>query len=220
MLEVTHLTKSFKREIFSNLNFVIPNGAKVHLKGVNGIGKTTLLKIMAGLLDYEGSISLDGVNQQQDFDTYFQSNAFVASTPLVIDYLTVNEMLNLVENATIPSSSTTLNKFKEWKDYYVLKLKLAPYLDELMLNLSLGTQQKVALVAALLSRPKLILLDEPFVNFDRESFYAGLEILEIYVRENDAILIYSSHSHDEEVLYFADYELIIENPTALHINQL
>ena len=86
-------------------------------------------------------------------------------------------------------------------------LGVSEYKDMYIKNLSLGTKQKIQIITSLLTKPKLILFDEPFVNLDEKSVINLLKFLEEYNEKNNGIIIFSTHSRDEKLQKFSNYRM-------------
>lgn len=216
MLKVKNLSKSYIRgkKVLDNISFSLPAGSFVALTGKNGIGKTTLLNILAGLTDFEGEIVFGDVCLKTPSDEsvgrYIEKTAYIPNDPFLYPYLTFSEMIELM--------MAVLGK-KQMDAHlqdFLSELGLMDYERVLIKNMSLGTQQKVAVVTAFLDEPQLVLMDEPFVNFDDNSLKVVLRFILDYLQQKQAIVIFSTHSQDRRVqqaishnLHIADAKTII-----------
>lgn len=201
MLKLQNLTKKYAdTPIFQNISLEIPVKSIVSLTGKNGIGKTTLLNMLGGISSYSGEVWLEDINMERNFRDYMDITTLIPNTPFLYDYLTVSEMIDLAISLSEQKKNDSIVK------ELMTELMLFDYQSVLIKNLSLGTKQKVAFVIAFLDSPKFILIDEPFVNFDRLSFSNLLKFIYNYVMNTDSIIIFSTHSVDSQL-----HELVTHN---------
>ncbi len=202
MLELRNITKRYRESaVFEGIDLKINNGSIVELLGENGIGKSTLLNIIGGMTRFEGDIWLNGISIRKNYKRYMENVSLVGNTPFLYEYLTPAETIDMVLSfLNLKSLDPSLEKLIE-------EIGLYKYKHMLTRELSLGTRQKLSLILALLPSPDLILLDEPFVNLDVESREAVLRYLKKYISENNAILIYATHSTEAYLKGFPDKKI-------------
>ncbi|MGY3404515.1 ABC-2 type transport system ATP-binding protein [Bradyrhizobium sp. GM5.1] len=165
-LEVMGLTKCFDRLAVDNLDLTIHAGEFYALVGPNDAGKTTTLRMVAGLLRPDaGSVSIFGIDALQNPVAAKQVMAWVSDEPMIYDKLTPLEYLEFVAglwgiapSASEPVAAELLNS-----------LGLEPHRHERCEGFSKGMRQKVALAGALVHDPRLIILDEPLTGLDAVS---------------------------------------------------
>jgi branched-chain amino acid transport system ATP-binding protein len=158
MLEVVSLSASYdSAQVLFDVNLTVQDRAIVGLIGRNGAGKSTLMKTLAGLIPQnEGSIRLDG-QDIREWDPYLRSRAGIAFVPdnrQIFVSLTCRENLELARVAH-PDSQWTLDRV------FQLFSNLRERADSRGDTLSGGEQQMLAIGRALLTNPKILLLDEP-----------------------------------------------------------
>lgn len=183
MLKIENLSKKFDtNKVIQDLNINIAAGEKVCLFAPSGTGKTTLIKIINGLIeDYQGSV----VNEFQKISTVFQS-------PDLFWYKTVAEnILFPFQIKKIKYTNEYTSQYKKWLD--ITKLKQKEYLYPA--QLSGGMQQKVSLVRGFLFDPDLILLDEPFNSIDIRSRNRIID----FIKENYAqtTILFVTHTIED-----------------------
>lgn len=159
MLEVIHLTKKYGKTLaVDDVGFTVPDGKIGILLGPNGAGKSTVIKSIAGLLRFKGAIRIQG----QDSCTVEAKKcfAYVPELPYMYEALTVREHIEFISRAYgISISEEEVSALFE-------RFELGDKQDKLGGELSKGMMQKVSICCALITRPKVILLDEPMVGLD------------------------------------------------------
>lgn len=159
MLEVIHLTKKYGKTLaVDDVGFTVPDGKIGILLGPNGAGKSTVIKSIAGLLRFKGAIRIQG----QDSCTVEAKKcfAYVPELPYMYEALTVQEHIEFISRAYGISIS------EEEVHSLFGRFELDDKQDKLGNELSKGMMQKVSICCALITRPKVILLDEPMVGLD------------------------------------------------------
>lgn len=217
MLKICRVKKKYTgTEIFDEINLDIPGNSIVTITGKNGIGKTTLLNILGGISDFEGDILLDKVSLKHNFEDYLKMTTLIPNEPFLYDYLTVLEMIDLVTSLSESDEIVSEN----FKNKMIPDLELTAFKSILIKNLSLGTKQKVSFITAFLNNPKLILIDEPFVNFDRTSMSTILTFIYEYVLKNKAIIIFSTHSEDEKLSNIVTHNIHIHGSKEIYLSKV
>ncbi|MBQ3142027.1 MAG: ATP-binding cassette domain-containing protein [Bacilli bacterium] len=202
MLKVKNVTKYYGDfKAVDNLSFEIKEGEIFGLLGVNGAGKTTTFRMIMGLLDKtEGEITLFGKKIDYSLTDYI---GFLTEERSLLTKLTVFEQA-LFYGHLKGLDDTEIEKRL---DEYLEKFKISEYKNKKIKELSKGNCQKVQFIMAILNKPKLLILDEPFSGLDPinvELFKK--EILNL--KKNGTIIIFSSHRMDH-VEYFCDSLLIL-----------
>ncbi len=164
MLRIQNLTKTYGTKVaVDDLTLHIAPGEIYGFIGHNGAGKTTTLKACCGILGFDsGSITVAGHNIQTDPIACKQVMAYVPDNPDLYDFLTGIQYINFVCDIYGVSAKDRADRVTHYGE-------LLGMTDDLTLKISdcsHGMKQKVALIAALVHKPKLILLDEPFVGLD------------------------------------------------------
>jgi len=185
ILEICNLNKKIDdKVILSDLSLAIQKGKIVGFLGPNGSGKTTTLKIIAGLLNYDsGDIKFCDKN----FSTTKKGEIiFIPDNPLVYEELTGYEYLNFIKDLF------NINYKKEELDYLISSLDFKESIYKEIRSYSLGMKKKVALIGVLLIRPKLLLLDEYISGIDPINLFSIKKILRKFVESGNSIFI-STH---------------------------
>lgn len=197
LLEIKNLGKRFKIgnelvNVLADLTLTINKGEMVCLLGASGCGKTTLLKLIAGLeKQTSGEILINGTQYKIKSKTV----NMVFQEPRLFPWLSVkdNVTFGLGRKDSIPA-----NKFKVAE--VVNKLGLSSYLDEMPYKLSGGIAQRVALARALVTEPQLLLLDEPFSALDSITKLSIMEDLLNLWKSSNITIIHVTHNVDEAVM--------------------
>ena len=167
MLQIKNLVKSFPGGVraVDNVSLHVAPGDIYGFIGHNGAGKTTTIKCVTGLYDFdEGEIYVDGKSVKEDPMACKMVSAYIPDNPDLYDHLTCMQYLNFIADIYRIPKEPRAEKIK----YYADILELSSRLGEPIGAFSHGMKQKVAIIAALLHEPKLLVLDEPFVGLDRQ----------------------------------------------------
>ena len=194
MLEIKDLKKSFKvKEVLKNLNFSINEGEIVCLLGNNGAGKTTLINCILRMIQADsGSILLDGrdIFAYNNEEYFSKVNALLESSVNVYDYLTG------WQNIEYFSGLLKLDSENEKIKTYISLFALEEAIHETVGTYSRGMRQKLALLIALMSSPKLLLLDEPTLGLDIQSKLSVIQILNTIIKTEKIAVLLTSHQMD------------------------
>ena len=164
MLNIQHLTKTYggKRAV-DDLSLHIAPGEIYGFIGHNGAGKTTTLKSVAGILQYDsGSITVDGIDLAADPIACKARMAYIPDNPDLYDFMTGMKFLNFVADIFGVSAADRQERIRRYGDLF----ELTGDLGQPIAAYSHGMKQKLAIIAAWLHQPRLILMDEPFVGLD------------------------------------------------------
>ncbi|CNF74749.1 cytochrome c biogenesis heme-transporting ATPase CcmA [Yersinia bercovieri] len=163
MLEAKELTCiRDERHLFQRLSFCVAAGEIVQVEGQNGAGKTSLLRILAGLADAdEGQVSWQGKNIRSDRPRYHQDLLFLGHQPGIKSVLTPFENLAFYQSVFQKVDSAAI-----W--LALAQVGLVGYEDLPVSQLSAGQQRRVALARLWLSQSPLWILDEPLTAIDQQ----------------------------------------------------
>ena len=194
MLEIKGLKKSFKaKEVLKNLNLSIKEGEIVCLLGNNGAGKTTLINCILRMIQAEaGSIFLDG----RDIFTYKNEEYFSKVNALLESSVNVYDYLTGWQNIEYFSGLLKLDSGNEKIKTYISLFELEEAIHEAVGTYSRGMRQKLALLIALMSSPKLLLLDEPTLGLDIQSKLSVIQILNTIIKTEKIAVLLTSHQMD------------------------
>lgn len=192
-VKLDNIKKTFGDKVVLDIpEFTINQGDIMGLVGNNGAGKTTLFRIILDLLqpDKGGKASINEFVTNECEDWKDITGAYI-DPGFLIDFFTPEEYFDFiakVNNIGKDEVAEHLQKFEHFMGGEVIGQ------NKLIRNLSAGNQQKVGIIAAMLHKPGLLILDEPFNFLDPSSQLAMKRILEEYNRETGATILVSSHN--------------------------
>lgn len=190
-LKIKNLSKKFGQiKALDNLAFEVKAGEIYSLIGPNGAGKTTTIKIIAGLyLPDGGSVEFLGKNLLNGESPEKKFIGYIPDEPFFYPGLSGIEFLNFI------SSLYGIAEVRK-NDILAKFTKIFPFREILAddpTNFSRGNKQKLAICAAFLIDPKLLLIDEPIVGLDPQSAKVALKLFSTFAREGGSILV-STHT--------------------------
>ena len=162
MIEVHGYTKRYGRhEAVSNLSFTVQPGAVFGLLGSNGAGKTTTIRALVGLTrPTSGTVRVAGFDVWKDPVRAKAAFGYIPDRPYLYGKLTARELLRFVGQLyEVPGADAEIDR---WLEYF----RLTDFGNELIETYSHGMRQKVAIIAALLPDPPVLIVDEPMVGLD------------------------------------------------------
>ena len=164
MLKIEHLTKSYgEKKAVDDLSLHIAPGEIYGFIGHNGAGKTTTLKSVVGIQHFDhGEIFVGGVSMQKDPLACKKQLAYIPDNPDLYEYMTGIQFLNFIADIFGISVQERQERIRNYADRFELTDDLA----QSIAAYSHGMKQKLAIIAAWIHQPKLIVMDEPFVGLD------------------------------------------------------
>jgi len=194
MLRIEHLTKHYKgsNKGVTDISLHVEKGDIYAFIGHNGAGKTTALKCITGIHDYEaGDIYIDGVNLKEDMLGCKRKMAYIPDNPDLYEYLTGIQYLNFVADVFEVPAKEREERIHKYADAF----EITQSLGDLISGYSHGMKQKLALISALVHSPKLLILDEPFVGLDPKASLILKKVMTQMCEEGGAIF-FSTHVLD------------------------
>lgn len=164
MLKIEHLTKTYgEKKAVDDLTLHIAPGEIYGFIGHNGAGKTTTLKSVVGILQFdEGKILINGKSIRTAPLECKRDIAYIPDNPDLYDYMSGIKYLNFIADIFGVSASDRKERIRKYSELFELTADLA----QPIAAYSHGMKQKLAIIAAWLHSPKLIIMDEPFVGLD------------------------------------------------------
>lgn len=190
MLKIEGLTKIYgtKRAV-DNLTLHIQKGELCAFIGHNGAGKTTTLKACCGILGFdEGEIYVDGISVKKDAIACKKQLAYIPDNPDLYGFMTGIQYLHFIADMYGVDKEERKDAIKKYGDLFELTFALAQPIG----SYSHGMKQKLALIAAFLHKPKLLLMDEPFVGLDPKAAHT-LKVLMRELCQNGGSIFFSTH---------------------------
>lgn len=214
MLIVNNLKKIYKngnQETFAlnGINFTVDKGEFVAIVGASGSGKSTLLNIIGGLDNpSSGDVILNGKNILEFSD---EEKAIFRRKKIGFVFQNYNLIptLNVYENIVMPINLDGKKPEKEYFDKIVKVLKIEEKLNNMSNDLSGGQQQRVAIARALITKPDLLLADEPTGNLDHKTSLEVVDLLKYTNKKFNQTIIMITH--DREIALMADRAICIED---------
>lgn len=178
MIELKNVTKKYDKTIFEHFNFSIPDNKVTCILGESGVGKTTLLKMLAGMTTYTGTIL--GIKEV----------SYIFQEDRLIPNLTVLKNLKLI----CPSASE--EEIKAVLAIFKIEDKMSYYPRQL----SGGEAKRVSMARAFLYDAPVLLLDEPFSSLDLSLKLELIQYLSEYLSKNPKTVVFVTHDIDETLL--------------------
>jgi putative ABC transport system ATP-binding protein len=200
LLQADGLSKqvSPERWLFRNLNVSVSSGEQLALRGASGVGKSTLLNLMAGLdRPEEGRVLLDG-KDLAGMSKAEQLSLRRSTFGFVFQAFHLMPHLNALQNVMVPCllAGLAFTQAQERAERLLEALELTAVTRSFPSVLSGGEQQRVALARALVHQPKIVMADEPTGNLDPETAHKALTLLCRTCREQGAALLMVTHSSE------------------------
>ena len=164
MLDIQHLTKTYgAKKAVDDLTLHIAPGEIYGFIGHNGAGKTTTLRSVVGILQFDqGEITIGGKSIKTDPLACKRQLAYIPDNPDLYEFMTGIKYLNFIADVFGVSSAERQQRIRQYADAFELTDDLA----QPIAVYSHGMKQKLAIIAAWIHQPRLIIMDEPFVGLD------------------------------------------------------
>lgn len=191
MLNIYHLTKTYPggKIGVADLTLEVKPGEIYGFIGHNGAGKTTTIKAIAGLHTFEqGTITVNGVSIKDDPISAKSVIAYIPDNPELYDNLTGLQFLNFVADIFRVSKSDRKARIEK----YATELEIVDALNNQVSSYSHGMKQKLAIIAAFVHEPKLLIMDEPFVGLDPKAAFIVKKMMREFCDKGNAIF-FSTH---------------------------
>lgn len=194
MIEIKNVSKTYngKKKVLKNVSFDIDNGEIFAFIGHNGAGKTTMIKSIIGILDFEeGDILIDGKSIRKEPIECKKIMAYVPDNPDLYENMKAIDFINFICDIYDVSES----KRRENTLKYAKMFEIEDKLNDDIASFSHGMKQKIALIAALSHDPEILIMDEPFVGLDPKAVYDMKEIMRTMAKDGKTIF-FSTHILD------------------------
>lgn len=191
MLNIINATKSYdgKKRAIDQLSFQLKPGDLLGFVGHNGAGKTTLLKAIAGIHALNsGEIHLGDISIKDNPLAFKKKIAYIPDHPDLYEALTGRQFIDFVSDVF----AVPMNERNQKINDLSIQFDMHEFLKNPIHSYSHGMKQKVALIAALVHQPELLILDEPFVGLDPKAAFA-LKAQFKELTDRGGMIIFSSH---------------------------
>ena len=194
MIEIKNVSKTYngKKKVLNNVSFKIESGEIFAFIGHNGAGKTTMIKCIMGILDFEeGDIVVDNKSIKEEPLECTRIMAYVADNPDLYENMKAIDFINFI--CDMYEVSEDIRRENTLK--YAKMFEIEDKLNDDISSFSHGMKQKIALIAALAHNPKVLIMDEPFVGLDPKAVYDMKEIMRDMAKDGKTIF-FSTHILD------------------------
>jgi len=190
MIRLENLTKDFaKVRAVDGLHLEVPSGQIFGFLGPNGAGKTTTIKLITGILQPTfGRVFINDIDMAEKPRYAKMYIGYVPDQPFMYDRLSAREFIEFQAHLHM----IRISEMKLRVEEIAYQLDMSQWLDERIESFSQGMRQKTAFAAALIHRPKLIILDEPLVGLDPKSAKIIKDVLRERT-ENGSTVFFSTH---------------------------
>ena len=194
MIEIKNVSKTYngKKKVLKNVSFDIDSGEIFAFIGHNGAGKTTMIKSIIGILDFEeGDILINGKSIKKEPIECKKIMAYVPDNPDLYENMKAIDFINFICDIYDVSES----KRRENTLKYAKMFEIEDKLNDDIASFSHGMKQKIALIAALSHDPEILIMDEPFVGLDPKAVYDMKEIMRTMAKDGKTVF-FSTHILD------------------------
>ena len=207
MLNIERVSKRYGQVLANdNISFGIEGGSISVLLGPNGAGKSTIIKCIAGLLRFQGEITI--CSQPNKSIAAKQMLGYVPELPAVYDMLTVEEHLEFVRRAWRIDDDDGL------AEELMARFELTEKRKAMGQELSKGMQQKLSICCALVHRPRVIIFDEPMVGLDPHAIKELKSVFSEFRNDGAAVLI-STHMLDSVENFWDNAHIMVNGRFAV-----
>ena len=190
MVEIKGLCKSYdNKRVVDNLDLTINDGEIYGFIGHNGAGKTTTIKCLIGILSFEeGEILIDGLSIKDKPIECKRKIAYIPDNPDLYNYMSGVDYLNFIGDVFNVANEERVKRIDKYAGIFELTDSLANPIS----SYSHGMRQKLAIIAAWLHEPDLIVMDEPFVGLDPKASH-DLKMMMREFCDNGGSIFFSTH---------------------------
>ena len=190
MVEIKGLCKSYdNKRVVDNLDLTINDGEIYGFIGHNGAGKTTTIKCLIGILSFEkGEILIDGLSIKDKPIECKRKIAYIPDNPDLYNYMSGVDYLNFIGDVFNVTNEERIKRIDKYAGIFELTDSLANPIS----SYSHGMRQKLAIIAAWLHEPDLIVMDEPFVGLDPKASH-DLKMMMREFCDNGGSIFFSTH---------------------------
>ncbi|MCX8074355.1 MAG: ABC transporter ATP-binding protein [Clostridia bacterium] len=191
MLKIQNLSKIYSegKKAVDNISIEVKSGEIFGFIGHNGAGKTTTIKSIVGILDFEeGDIYINDMSVKENPIECKKLIAYIPDNPDIYEQLTGIQYLNFIADVYEVDKLQRQDLIKKYAEQF----EIFDNLGDIISSYSHGMKQKLVIISALIHKPKLLILDEPFVGLDPKAAFTLKQIMEELCSEGMSIF-FSSH---------------------------
>ncbi|MDB5251841.1 MAG: transporter [Flaviaesturariibacter sp.] len=205
MLELRSVRKSYQgRVVIQKESLLLDNGI-YWVRGANGSGKTTFLKMVAAMLPFDGDITCNGTSQKKDPTGYRRLVGWAEAEPSYPDFITGMDLVRLYQQVRAEQPAET-NELLE-------RFGMSSFIDDRIGTYSAGMTKRLSLVLAFIGAPSVCVLDEPLITLDEVSERALCGLIAERSRQAGTTFLMSSHQAIDPRLAVPGTELIVMDQT-------
>ena len=191
MIEIKNVTKIYngEKKAVDNISFIVNNGEIFAFIGHNGAGKTTTIKSIVGILNFEeGDILINGKSIKKSPIECKKQMAYVPDNPDLYENMKAIDFINFICDMYEISKEVREENINKYAKMFEMQEKLDDYIS----SFSHGMKQKIALIAALVHNPEVLIMDEPFIGLDPKAVFNIKEVMKEMCRQGKTIF-FSTH---------------------------
>ena len=190
MLELQNLKKKYQSSLVIDVPLLIVEAGIYWVKGVNGSGKTTFLKMVAGLLPFEGNIQLAGISIKKNAVAYRRLISWAEAEPLFPSFMSGQALVELymkIKKVSHQQVQQLIDRFE-----------MASYINQSIGTYSAGMTKKLSLLLAFIGNPSLLILDEPLITLDAKAVQVVSDLILESNKQYGCSFLMSSHQDMQE----------------------
>jgi ABC-2 type transport system ATP-binding protein len=205
MLQLVNVRKFYNKQLVLEVPSLQLESGFFWVKGANGSGKTTFLKMTAGLIPFEGDILFKEISLRHHLLDYRRHTSWADAEPLYPPFMTGMEMIYLYRSIRKVSADEV--------DVLLHLFHMQAYVHHPIGTYSAGMTKKLSLVLAFLGNPSLVVLDEPLITLDPEAVTAVCTLILEKQKASGTTFLMSSHQEPDARLLLSGQTLTVNNRT-------
>ena len=192
MIKIQNLAKKFDNHLVVNhINLAVENELLVFL-GPNGAGKSTTIKMITGLLvPTHGSVEINGIDISREPLKAKQQFGLVLEQPFLYEKLKTIEFLTFIAEIYRVPHAMAQKRLESLSELF----EITPYFEKLIQDVSMGNRRKIALIAAMIHDPEVLILDEPTAGLDPQAAHRLKELLKNFISRGKTVFM-TTHTLD------------------------
>lgn len=209
MLAINGVTKKYGTRTVLQIPSLCLNSGLYWVQGVNGSGKTTFMKMIAGLLPFAGDILLHNTSLKKEPVAYRRQVSWSEAEPLFPSFMTGTDLVKLyrsLRRAPASEAEALINLFA-----------MSDYISQPVGTYSAGMTKKLSLLLSFLGRPSLLLLDEPLITLDADAVTVVCKLILQTRKESGTSYLLSSHQDIDPGWLPFDQKFLVQNQTVTSI---